>query len=114
MPTVRHGDKEIIFEGEKIAFVTAELPSKDRWTEFTIYLSIHSEWILQGVGRSRLEGETDRYWTVISKDPLDIINSLVNNEVSRLAKKLIAESLNFLKECPECEEEVDLTNKEAS
>lgn len=84
------------FSGELISHVSSELPSKDRWTEFDIFISDHDEWVLQGIGRSKVEGETDRYWAVISKDPADVLQAVIGNDVSRLAKKLIAETLKNL------------------
>lgn len=85
------------FSGELIAHVSSELPSKDRWTTFDVFLSDpHNEWILQGCGHSRIEGELDRMWSVISKDPADILQAILGNEVSRLAKKLISTMMTNL------------------
>jgi hypothetical protein len=95
---VRNRETTLTFEGVKVAHVSAELPSKQRWSEFTIYLTSHQEWVLQGVGRTRVPGETDRFWSVISQDPVDVLDSIVGNDVSRLAKKLIAESLLALRD----------------
>ena len=99
----QNGDTITQFTGEHIATVSAALPSKDRWTEFSIFLTQHDEWILQGIGRTRLEGETDRYWAVISDDPADLLQSIIGQDVSRLAKKLLAETLKNLADC-NCEE----------
>lgn len=96
MLEARNRSDVIFFEGIKIAHVSAELPSKPRWTEFDLFLSTEGEFVLQGVGRSRVAGESDRYWSVISRDPLDVLDSIVGNDVSRLAKKLLAESLRAL------------------
>ena len=90
---VRNREEVLTFEGVKVAHVSAELPSKPRWTEFDLYLSIHGEFILQGVGRTRVAEEQDRYWAIISADPLDVIDSIVGKDASRLARKLLAESL---------------------
>lgn len=85
------------FSGELIAHVSSELSVKDRWTEFDLFLTDGDDiWILQGIGRTKVEGETDRYWSVVSKDPADVIQAIVGNEVSRLAKRLIAETLTSL------------------
>jgi hypothetical protein len=89
----QNGGTIVQFSGELIAHVSSELPSKDRHTEFDIFLTIHDEWVLQGIGRSRIEGESDRYWAVISKDPADILQAIIGNDVSRLAKKLIAATM---------------------
>jgi hypothetical protein len=90
---VRNRAEVVAIDGIKVAFVTAELPSKPRWTEFSIYLTTHGEWVLQGVGRTRVPGETDRWWSIISTDPIDVIESIIGNDASRLAKKLLAQSL---------------------
>jgi hypothetical protein len=87
-----HGANVIKFRGVKIASVSAELPSKDRWTEFSIWCTEHGEIILQGVGRTRVAGEKDKFWSVISKDPIDIIDSIVGNDASRLAKRLLSQA----------------------
>ena len=90
---VSNGRDVFRFEGSKIAHVSAELATKPRWSEFNLYLSVHGEFILQGAGRTRVPGEQDRLWVVISKDPLDVIDSIIGTDASRLAKKLLAESL---------------------
>lgn len=97
----QHGNTITQFAGWQVAHVSSELPSKDRWTEFDLFLTDNDEWILQGIGRSKIEGEVDRLWSVISDDPADVLQSIVGSDVSRLAKKLIAEALRNLKEC-EC------------
>lgn len=92
----QNGHTIVQFEGELIAHVSSELPSKERHTEFDIFLTIHDEWILQGIGRSKIEGEQDRMWAVISKDPADVLQAVIGNDVSRLAKKLIAATFTSL------------------
>lgn len=92
----QNGNTLVQFSGEHIAHVSSELPSKERHTEFDIFISEHDEWILQGIGRSRVEGETDRMWAVISRDPADLLQAILGNEVSRLAKRLLAETLTSL------------------
>lgn len=87
------------FKGEKIASVSAELPSKERWTEFHFFATEEAEWVLQGVGRSRVPGEVDKFWIVLSDDAMDIVNAVVGNDVSRLAKKLIAAIFDGLYDC---------------
>lgn len=87
------------FNGEHVAHVSSELPSKERHTEFDLFITEFDEWVLQGVGRSRVPGEIDRYWVVISDDPADILSSILDSKVSRLAKKLLVESFNHLAEC---------------
>lgn len=90
------GTNIVQFDGELIAHVSSELPSKQRWTEFDLFLTAHQEWVLQGIGRSNVEGETDRYWSIISKDVTDVLQGILGNECSRLAKKLLALSFHNL------------------
>lgn len=89
----------IRFTGELVSHVSAELAEKERWTEFSLYLASSGTWILQGVGRSRVKGETDRYWSVITSDPIDWLDKIIGDDVSRLAKKLLRESFLYLREC---------------
>lgn len=86
------------FSGELIAHVSSELSVKDRWTTFDIFLTSDDDpiWILQGVGRTKIEGESDRYWAIVSKDPSDLLQGILGNEVSRLAKKLLSVTLQNL------------------
>jgi hypothetical protein len=91
--------KTLKFFGEQIAHVSAELPSKQRWSEFNAYLTSQGEYILQGIGRSIVPGESDRHWMIMSDDPLDIVNAVVGNSASRLAKKLLATMLSGLEDC---------------
>lgn len=87
------------FEGEKVAFVSAELPLKERWTELTLYLTDDGSWLLHGVGRSRVPGETDRHWIVLTQDTSEWLDAVIGKDASRLAKKLLAESFEYLQSC---------------
>lgn len=85
-----NGNTTTQFSGELIASVSSELSVKERWTEFDVFLTDDDIWILQGIGRTKVESEVDRYWAVASKDPSDLLQSILGNEVSRLAKRLIS------------------------
>lgn len=87
------------FTGELVSRVSAELPEKDRWTEFELWLTDFDTWILQGIGRSRVKGEKDRYWFVVSSDPGDFLDKILGEDVSRLAKKLLRDAFNYLRNC---------------
>ena len=93
------------FTGELVAKVSAELPEKDRWTEFQLYLTDFNTWILQGVGRSRVKGEKDRFWYVVSSDPADFLEKILADDVSRLAKKLLRDAFLYLRDCNDEEQE---------
>lgn len=96
---VFNSEGSIRFTGELVAKVSAQLPEKDRWTEFELYLSDFDTWILQGIGRSKVKGEQDRYWYVISSDPADWLEKILGEDVSRLAKKLLRDAFAYLKDC---------------
>lgn len=96
---MKHGETVTQFNGEQVAHVSAELPSKERWTEFDLFITEHDEWVLQGIGRTKVPGETDRYWTVLSDDPADVLQSILGADASRLAKKLLAEAFKYLADC---------------
>ncbi len=87
------------FTGELVAAVSAELPEKLRHTEFKLYLTSFDTWILQGVGRTKVEGEHDRYWYIVSSEPNDWLDKIVGEDVSRLAKRLIRDAFVYLKNC---------------
>lgn len=86
------------FTGELIAKVSAELPEKLRWTEFELYLSSFGTWILQGIGRTRVKGERDYYWFVVSSDPQEFLDKILGTDASRLAKRLLRDSFIYLRD----------------
>lgn len=97
---VRNSSGEALrFTGELVSSVSAYLPEKQRWTEFQLYLTDFDSWILQGIGRSKVPGETDRFWYIVSNDPSDWIEKIVGDDVSRLAKKLLKEAFQYLRSC---------------
>lgn len=96
------GTTIVQFDGEHIAHVSSDSPSKQRYTEFDLFISQDDEWVLQGVGRTKVKGEKDRYWTVVSGDPNDVLEALWVK--SRAARKLLSEAMNYLSECV-CEDE---------
>lgn len=90
---------KVKFTGEIVAHVSSEIPEKERHTEFTLYLTDFDTWILQGVGKSKVKGEQDRFWSVISSEPADWLEKILGDDVSRLAKKLLRDSFSYLKDC---------------
>lgn len=91
------------FTGEIVAQVSSEIPEKDNWTEFTLYLTDFNTWILQGVGRTKVKGQKDRYWYVVSSEPSDFLDKILGENVSRLAKKLLANAFSYLRDCDDSE-----------
>lgn len=98
------GTTTVQFDGEHIAHLSSDSPSKQRYTEFDLFISADDEWVLQGVGRTKVNGEKDRYWTVVSSDPNDILEALWVK--SRATRKLLAEALTYLSDCS-CDEEAN-------
>jgi len=92
-----NGNTTVQFNGEHIAHVSSDSPSKQRYTEFDLFISEADEWVLQGVGRTKVAGEKDRYWAVVSDDPNEILEALWVK--SRAARKLISQAMNYLSEC---------------
>ena len=92
------------FDGEHIAHVSSDSASKQRYTEFDLFLSDQNEWILQGIGRTKVKGERDRYWAVVSTDINDVLEKLWIK--SSAARKLLSEAFTHLSDCV-CEEEED-------
>lgn len=96
------GHTIVQFDGEHIAHESSDSPSKQRYTEFDLFISSKDEWILQGVGRTKVRGEKDRYWAVVSDDPNEVLEALWVK--SRAARRLLSVAMNHLAECV-CEEE---------
>ena len=90
------------FDGELIAHVSSASPSKQRWTEFDLFITLDEEWILQGIGRTTVPAEKDRYWAIVSKDPNEVLEALWVK--SRAARKLLSSAMTYLAECV-CEDE---------
>lgn len=87
------------FTGELVAEVSAEIPEKDRWTTFSLYLTDFNTWVLQGAGHTRIKGEKTRYWYVVTSDPADFLDKILGDDVSRLAKKLLRDAFTYLRDC---------------
>lgn len=93
----QEGNTTTQFNGEHIAHVSSDSPSKQRWTEFDLFISESDEWILQGIGRTSIKGEKDRYWAIVSADPNDVLEALWVK--SSAARKLLSEAMNYLSDC---------------
>ena len=92
-----NGNTTTQFDGELISHVSSASPSKQRHTEFDLFISTNDEWILQGIGRTSVKGEKDRYWAIVSSDPNEVLEALWVK--SRAARKLLSEAMNYLSEC---------------
>jgi len=64
------------FAGELIAEATSYEPGKERWAELKIYRTEQGSFVLAGVGRSVVRGETDRTWASLIDDAAGVIARL--------------------------------------
>ena len=74
--SVRDRHREIQFKGELLGFSSSEDPDKVRWGEFYVYRTESGRYVVAGVGRSRVPGETDRCWAQVSDSPDAVIEKL--------------------------------------
>lgn len=68
----RDRDLDIEFTGEVIAGVSSYANS-DRWTELVLYKTPSGKFICQIIGRSRIEGEYDRFAGTIVDNERSVI-----------------------------------------
>ncbi len=94
---------DLAFEGERVACVSsdsgemyaeggyielqarARVRGRDRWTELELYRTKGGKWIAVTIGRSRVEGETDRHAAVVCKTEREVFRIL---GMGRLARNL--------------------------
>jgi hypothetical protein len=69
-------DRKIQFVGEVIGSATTHAPSKERWAEVQIFRTEGGSYVVAGVGRSTISGETDRRWAHSSGTPDGVIEAL--------------------------------------
>ena len=48
----------------------------DRWTETTIFKTRGGQYVVSGVGRSTIQGETDRTWAHVCEGPVGVVAAL--------------------------------------
>lgn len=102
---VTNSDGSILrFTGEIVARVSSEVPEKGNWTEFILYLTSFDTWVLQGIGKTRIPGQKDRPWYVVTSEPRDWLEKILGDDVSRLAKNLLNDAFKFLQHCPDCDD----------
>lgn len=66
---VRDGSRVVRFEGSLLAEASSRWGDSPRWTELALYRTAAGTYVLAGVGRSVLPGETDRTWTKQADGP---------------------------------------------
>jgi hypothetical protein len=88
------------FTGERIAHCSTEHSEKTNWIELDLFITDSDQWVLQGIGRTTVPTESDRYWVRMSYEPIEIIEGLIRNgELSWPGKCLLSEALKYLAEC---------------
>lgn len=73
--TGKHGEVTR-FTGELIGKATSHRPGKDRWSEIEIYKTVGGDYVVHGVGRSTLPGESDRSWVQVCETAAGVIERL--------------------------------------
>lgn len=63
--TVHGRDRDIAFYGELIGEATSYVEGKQRWAEVRLYRTDTGAYVVAGVGRSTLPGETDWRWAEV-------------------------------------------------
>lgn len=76
MFSVSDGEREIRFEGALLGSSTSARPGKDRWIEISIHKTNGGKYIISGVGKTEVQGETERYWAHVAETPAGAIECL--------------------------------------
>jgi len=69
-------ERVIAFEGELLGEASSQRGDKDRWFELRIYRTQAGAYIVSGIGKSRVPGETDLCWVKIVDAAEDVIRAL--------------------------------------
>lgn len=78
---MRDGKRDLEFEGCQLSHASTYANGAPRWFELTLYRTRAGKYIAAGVGRSDVEGETDRYWARVASDPEDLVHVLERDEM---------------------------------
>lgn len=61
--TVYDRTRQVTVDGDLIATATSRSdPGKQRWAEYRLFRLTHGGYLVAGVGRSAIRGESDRAW----------------------------------------------------
>lgn len=94
----RDGERDLEFEGERLASVSShhyQGPRNTRWTEIRIYRTQAGKLVVAATNRTRWEGERDTFNAVICESSADVYRTLVEwsgDELSDLAKEALREA----------------------
>lgn len=102
---VRDGERVIEFEGRLLARETSRDASKQRWIELALYKTRAGTYVLEGIGRSLVQGEVDRRWVQLADDPEGIIDRLyLYNDLG--AKYIPRTSRSLIISAGECDDAI--------
>lgn len=77
----RDGDRDLAFTGELIGSASSRNRGRSRWFEVRIYRTEIGHFVVNGIGRSVIEGESDRSWAVVARTGEDVIAALQRDEM---------------------------------
>ena len=99
------GKPNVRFTGDKIAGVSSRShqgPRQNRWTEIGIYRTEAGKYVVQVVGHTQWQGESNRFAVTVCAGEAAVIDALTQHErdddcdygsyVSDLAKEALAEA----------------------
>lgn len=74
--TVTNGERELRFDGVLLGEASSFGPHKQRWIELRLYRTRGGNYVLSGVGKTVLPGESDRAWAHVSETPQGVVESM--------------------------------------
>lgn len=76
MFTVYDGERQLQFAGALLGHASSARGGKSRWIEISLHKTNGGKYIISGVGRTTVKGETDRRWAHVSDTPQGAIECL--------------------------------------
>lgn len=73
---LKDGDRHVEFDGALLGHSTSERSGKSRWSEISIYRTRGGNFIVAGVGKTILAGESDRHWATVCERPQGVVEKL--------------------------------------
>lgn len=74
--SVYDGEREIRFHGSLLGHSSSHRPHKDRWIEMFIYRTRGGKYIVAGIGKTNIPGETERHWAHVCEAPEGAVESM--------------------------------------
>lgn len=94
----RDGDLSLTFEGELLGSGSSRRGQITRWFEVCIYRTAAGAFVVAGVGRSIVDGETDRCWAEIVHTGAEVRSLLTRTDnddiryITRTAMRAMTEA----------------------